>query len=107
WRPGYAEADLDAWLAFAYLGLFSMYLGFFAWNAGLALGGVARVGQVQLLQTFLTLAIAALVNAEPIEPVTLAFAAAVVGIVWLGRRAPVRQRQSPAGPQRNQASSAA
>ena len=37
----------------------SQYIGFFFWNAGLALGGVARVSQVQLLQTFVTLVIAA------------------------------------------------
>ena len=45
----------SAWLGFAYVTLFSMWLGFFAWYRGLALGGVVRVSQVQLLQPFLSL----------------------------------------------------
>ena len=44
-----------AWAGFAYVGVFSMFLGFFAWYRGLALGGIAVVGQTQLLQPFLTL----------------------------------------------------
>ncbi|GEO12777.1 DMT family transporter [Microvirga aerophila] len=44
-----------SWLGFAYVTLMSQYLGFFAWNAGLAMGGIAHVSQVQLLQTFITL----------------------------------------------------
>ena len=56
WRPADPGAVAPlAWASLAYLGAMSMYLGFFAWNAGLALGGVARVGQVQLVQPFLTL----------------------------------------------------
>ena len=64
----------------------SQYLGFFFWNAGLALGGVARVSQVQLLQTFVTLGVAALVNGERIDAVTVLAALAVVAVVALGRR---------------------
>ncbi|MFZ4533013.1 MAG: DMT family transporter [Alsobacter sp.] len=75
-----------SWLAFLYLGLMSQYLGFFFWNAGLALGGVARVSQVQLLQTFVTLGVAALVNGERVDAVTLLAALAVVAVVALGRR---------------------
>ena len=44
-----------AWAAFGYTGVVSMFLGFWAWYHGLALGGIARVGQVQLLQVFFTL----------------------------------------------------
>ncbi len=54
----------DAWLGFAYVSLFSMFLGFFAWYAGLSAGGVAKAGQTQLLQTPLTLALSALVLGE-------------------------------------------
>ena len=59
-----AAVPWTAWGAFLYLGLMSQYVGFFAWNAGLALGGVARVSQVQLLQSFVTLALASLLAGE-------------------------------------------
>lgn len=81
-----AVVPVPIWLAFGYLALFSQYVGFFFWNAGLALGGIARVGQVQLLQTFVTLAVAALVLGEPIGAETLVFAALVVVIVLVGTR---------------------
>jgi drug/metabolite transporter (DMT)-like permease len=64
-----------------------MFGGFIFWNAGLALGGIARVGQVQLLQTFVTLGVSALLLGEVITPVMIAFAAAVALVVWLGRKA--------------------
>ncbi len=79
----------SAWLGFGYAAVFSMYLGFFPWNAGLAMGGVARVSQVQLLQTFVTLGVSAALLGERVDLVTLVFAVAVVGVVLLGRRAPV------------------
>lgn len=84
-----APVSLTTWGAFAYLALFSQFIGFFFWNAGLAMGGVARVGQVQLLQTFVTLAIAALLLGEPVGPVTIAVAVVVGLIVVAGRRARV------------------
>jgi drug/metabolite transporter (DMT)-like permease len=89
--PHVASVSLGAWLSFLYLGVMSQYLGFFAWNAGLALGGVARVSQVQLLQTFVTLAVAALLNRERVDVVTWLSAVAVVGVVMLGRRARVKR----------------
>jgi len=76
-----------AWACLAYLGALSMYLGFFAWNAGLALGGVARVGQVQLVQPFLTFAIAAALLGERIDAETTICALAVVALVFASRRA--------------------
>ncbi|QJP15638.1 DMT family transporter [Starkeya sp. ORNL1] len=82
----------SAWAGFGYVALFSMFLGFFAWNAGMAMGGVARVSQVQLLQTFVTLALSALVNGEHIDPVTIVAALAVVGIVAIGRKARIQPR---------------
>jgi drug/metabolite transporter (DMT)-like permease len=75
----------SAWIGFAYAALMSMYLGFFPWNAGLAMGGVARVSQVQLLQTFVTLIVSALFLGEKIDAATLIFAVAVVGVVLIGR----------------------
>jgi len=75
-----------SWWGFVYVTLFSQYIGFFFWNAGLALGGIARVGQVQLLQTFVTLAVAAAVNSEAIGPETVLFAVAVALVVLVGSR---------------------
>ncbi len=73
--------------ALSYLGLMSMFGGFVFWNAGLALGGIARVAQVQLLQTFVTLAVSAALLGEVISPATISFAVAVALVVWLGRKA--------------------
>ncbi|MFN8830188.1 MAG: DMT family transporter [Labrys sp. (in: a-proteobacteria)] len=84
----------DIWAALAYLGLMSMYLGFFFWNAGMAMGGVARVSQTQLLQTFVTLGFAALINGETIDGATLAFAVAVVLVVMIGRRTRIASTQA-------------
>ena len=57
-----------------------------------ARGGVARVGQLQLLQPFITLVIAALFLGETIDAEMVVFAAAIVIVVALGRRAAIRQR---------------
>ncbi len=78
-----------SWGGFAYVSLFSMWIGFFAWYRGLALGGVVRVSQVQLLQPFLSLLFAVPVLGERLEPVTVGFALAVIAVVFLGRRMPV------------------
>ena len=84
--PAHPEAVRAAsWGAFAYISLMSMYAGFFFWNAGLAMGGVARVSQVQLLQTFFSIGIAAALNDEAIGRETLLFALAVAATVFIGR----------------------
>ncbi len=85
-------APARVWAAFLYVALFSQLIAFFAWNRGLALGGVARVSQVQLLQVFMTLAASALLLGENIDAVTLVFAVGVVGVVAVGRRMPVARR---------------
>lgn len=86
------------WLGFLYVALVSQLFAFFAWYRGLDLGGVARVGQLQLLQPFVTLVGAALLLGEAIGPETLGFAVLVVLLVGLGRRRPVRRaaRETPA-----------
>jgi len=76
----------SAWAGFTYVGVFSMWAGFFAWYRGLALGGALRVSQTQLLQPFLSIMAAAALLGEPIEAVTLGFAAAVMATVLLGKR---------------------
>ncbi|MCW3041470.1 MAG: family transporter [Solirubrobacterales bacterium] len=76
-----------AWSCFAYLALISMFLAFFAWYAGLARGGVARVGQVQLAQPVLTLGWAALVLGEHVGGAEAAAALAILGCVVATQRA--------------------
>ncbi len=87
WPADIGRVSAPSWLGFAYVAVMSQYVGFFAWNAGLAMGGVARVSQVQLLQTFVTLGLSALLLGERIDSLTLVFAAAVVGVVLAGRAA--------------------
>lgn len=77
-------------LGFLYVSVFSMFLGFFAWYKGLSLGGVARVGQVQLLQPFLTILASAILLGEPLTFKTLGFAASVVVCVALGKRTQIK-----------------
>jgi len=92
------SAGADAWVGFAYVSLFSMFLGFFAWYRGLALGGIARIGQIQLAQPVLTLVWAALLLGERVTAATVAAALAVLACVGLTQRARVsRPRTPPAG----------
>jgi len=79
----------SAWGGFIYVGVFSMWAGFFAWYRGLALGGALRVSQTQLLQPFFSILAAIPLLGEPLDMVTLGFAAAVVATVAIGRRMPV------------------
>jgi drug/metabolite transporter (DMT)-like permease len=90
------DASARAWLGFAYVSLFSMFLGFFAWYRGLALGGIARVGQVQLLQAFFTVAWSALLLGETITPLTIIALLIVIAMIVVIRRAPIRQRSTQA-----------
>ncbi|MBI5718614.1 MAG: DMT family transporter [Burkholderiales bacterium] len=84
-----APAAPAAWAGFAYVTLFSMWLGFFAWYRGLAQGGVLRVSQTQLAQPFLALLAAVPILGERLEPLTVGFALAVVAVVFIGKRMPV------------------
>lgn len=87
-------ASPTAWLGFAYVTLVSQFFGFFAWYHGLSIGGVARVGQVQLLQPFLTILASALLLGEPITPITVGAACLVIMSVAVGRRSTVRRGNS-------------
>ena len=78
-------ASLPAWGGFAYVTVFSMWLGFFAWYRGLALGGTVRVSQVQLVQPFLAMLFAVPVLGERLDAATAGFALAVVATVFVGR----------------------
>jgi drug/metabolite transporter (DMT)-like permease len=86
-----------AWWGLAYVSLFSMLIGFVFWYRGLALGGIASVGQLQLLQPFFGLLLAGLLLHEQVPPVmilvTVVVVACVAGARRFARAAPVR----PAG----------
>lgn len=69
---------LPAWIGLAYVSVFSMLVGFVFWYRGLALGGIAGVGQLQLLQPFFGLALAGLLLHEPVAPSMLAVTGLVV-----------------------------
>ena len=97
--PDLVGIPLKPWLALLYVALFSQWIGFFAWNAGMAIGGIARVSQVQLVQPFVTFALAALFNDETITLQILLFAAAVVVTVAISTR--TRAKAAPAPPQRD------
>lgn len=89
--PEYWGLSFSPWLVFAYLGLFSMYLGFFFWYEGLAIGGIARVSQVQLMQPFCTLFAANILLGEPLTLLNLIFAILVVSTVMLGKKMLIKQ----------------
>jgi len=89
------HADGDAWLGFAYVATVSALLGFFPWYAGLARGGVAKIGQVQLVQPLLTLAWSAALLGEHVGPATLLASAAVLASVVATQR--TRVGRAPAG----------
>ena len=84
--PDLTHIALKPWLAVLYVAVFSQWVGFFAWNAGMAMGGIARVSQVQLLQPFITFALAASFNGETITLQILLFASAVVATVAISTR---------------------
>lgn len=88
-------AQPSAWLGFAYVSAFWMFLGFFAWYAGLARGSVARTSQLQLAQPILTLGWSAALLGERIGPGTLLAAGAVLVSVALTQRARVSHTLPP------------
>ncbi len=83
-----APVRASAWGGFAYVTLFSMWLGFFAWYRGLALGGTVRVSQVQLVQPFLALLFAVPVLGETLDATTVLFSLAVIAVVFVGKKMP-------------------
>ena len=84
-----------AWWGFAYVAVFSMWLGFFAWYRGLALGGTVRVSQVQLVQPFLGMLFAVPLLGESLDAVTLGFAVAVIATVFSARKCPYAPPREP------------
>ncbi len=80
------QGGVATWAGFGYLTVVSMFLGFFAWYAGLARGGIAKVGQIQLVQPVLTLFWSAVLLGEAVTPGTLVVAGAVLACVVLIQR---------------------
>lgn len=91
------QVSLGALVGMVYVTVFSMFLGFFVWYEGLARGGVARVGRLQLAQPVLTLAWSALLLGEHITLATAIAAVIVLASVAVGRKARV-ERTDPARP---------
>ncbi|MBD2629033.1 DMT family transporter [Trichormus variabilis] len=87
------HASLQAWLGFGYVSVFSMFLGFFAWYHGLAIGGVVRVSQMQLLQPFLTIFASVLFLQEQMTTPTIITALVVFATVAVGKKAPIYSLQ--------------
>lgn len=83
---GLAGITLPAWLSLGYVSLFSMLIGFVFWYRGLAQGGIAAVGQLQLLQPFFGLALAAGLLGEAVSPAMLVVTVAVIVCVAGARR---------------------
>ncbi|MBR0907954.1 DMT family transporter [Bradyrhizobium liaoningense] len=75
-----------AWIGLAYVSVFSMFVGFIFWYRGLAIGGIARVGQLQQLQPFFGLALAGFLLHEPVAWSMIAATVLVVVCVFFARR---------------------
>lgn len=83
---GLADAGAGPLLGFAYVCLFSMFIGFFFWYHGLKLGGIARVGQLQLIQGFLGFGLAALILGEAVPPAALIAVGLIVCCIFGARK---------------------
>lgn len=82
----WSAISMPAWIGLAYVSVFSMMVGFIFWYRGLALGGIAGVGQLQLLQPFFGLLLAGIFLGEPIAWTMIASALVVVLCVAGARR---------------------
>jgi len=84
--PSFVGITLSTWLSLAYVSVFSMLVGFVFWYRGLAQGGIAAIGQLQLLQPFFGLALAATLLHEPVTWTMLLVSGANVLCVFSARR---------------------
>jgi len=93
------DAPPQAWWGFAYLCTVSQFTGLFAWYKGLSLGGISRIGQLQLLQPFSTILFSVLLLGESVTLSMLVAATVVVASVAVGRKAAIevhyRTSQAP------------
>ncbi|MDA9399454.1 DMT family transporter [Bradyrhizobium sp. CCBAU 45389] len=86
WPPAWSGVGAPAWIGLAYVSVFSMFVGFIFWYRGLAIGGIARVGQLQQLQPFFGLALAGFLLHEPVAWSMIAATALVVICVFFARK---------------------
>lgn len=86
WPSNLSGVAAPAWLSLGYVSVFSMLVGFVFWYRGLAQGGIASVGQLQLLQPFFGLALASTLLHEPVTPAMLLVTLAVIACVAGARR---------------------
>lgn len=94
WPADAAAVSARAWGGILFSGIVIQFIAYAIWNVALAWGGVARVGQVQLLQPFVTFLIAVPLLDERVDGAMIAFALAVVVVVALSRRAAVRRPET-------------
>lgn len=87
-----SNIPITGYVGFLYLALISQLFAFFVWYKGLALGGIVRVSQIQLLQPFITLIVSALFLSEIIEIETIVFVLLVVSSVWIGKKIPINKK---------------
>ena len=85
-------ATPQQWLSFGYLGVVSMFLGFFAWYRGLAIGPIAQISQIQLVQPVLSLLWAALILREVLSWPTILGGLAVIVCAGLAVRTRLSRR---------------
>lgn len=86
WPADAGAISPRVWTAMLYAGLMAQFFGFFLWNAAMGMAGISRIGQIGLLQPFFVVLMAALFARESIDPLTIAFAIAVVVTVAIGTR---------------------
>ena len=86
----YTSISIQAIISLTYVGLFSMFIGFFFWYKGIAIGGISRVGQVQLIQPFLTIVGAYFLTNEKITTLNILFAFMVLIVIIIGRKAKIQ-----------------
>jgi drug/metabolite transporter (DMT)-like permease len=86
WPANWSGIGMPAWIGLVYVSVFSMLVGFFFWYSGLALGGIAAVGQLQLLQPFFGLMLAALLLHEQVSAAMLVVTLGIVACVAAARK---------------------
>lgn len=82
----FASIGTPAWIGLGYVSFFSMFIGFIFWYRGLAQGGIAAVGQLQLLQPFFGLALAAILLHETVSIGMFGVTAGVILCVIAAKR---------------------
>ncbi|KXY31012.1 DMT family transporter [Bacillus sp. FSL K6-0067] len=88
------QAPIEAWISLLYLAIVSQFFAYVAWYAGMSLGGIARVGQIQYLQPFLMIGFSVLFLDESITWHTVVLAFVVVICVMIGKNAPVAKMKT-------------